>query len=235
MTTVKRPAAGDGVERPTRLADGRRTQGDVESTGPNPWYRRVSFWRSVAGMAVAIALGCAAVALETASELSSHSTFFHRRLELLHSRISELRTEADDAERHLAAMRAEQATRTKLDSLLSADDVVVLRLRPGPGSSARGIVAASRQVGSAIIEVAGLPAGAHQTYVMWWLSSQGSPRKAGELSPNADGRLSLAVQMPPRSAKIAGVIVTLEAGKAVARPYGKRMLKGELPTPEILG
>src|SRR5438309_8049151 len=103
MITGEREIVGGGEEAAAKPDGNRVTQVDVNPAASNPWYRRISFWRSIAGMALAIALGCAAVALDTASELSSRSTFFHHRLELLRGRISELRTEAADAERHLAA------------------------------------------------------------------------------------------------------------------------------------
>jgi hypothetical protein len=186
-------------------------------------------------MTVAIALGCAAIALETASELSLRSANFHRRIELLGSRMARLRTEAADAERELAAMHAERLARANVNRVLSAPDVMVLRLRPGAGTNARGLAAISRQAGGAIIEVAGLWAVPGHTSVMWWLMAQGPPAKAAEFDPGGDGRLSLAIQMPPRSARIAGAIITLEPSKSPDKPDGTIMLKGMLPRPQVLG
>jgi Anti-sigma-K factor rskA len=234
MTMGKRGIDGGGEELPTKPAEKPTLTASYQPVTSNPWYRRVSLWRSVAGMAVAIALGCAAVAMEMASELSSRTAFFHHRLELLHLRVSQLRTEADDAERHLAAMRAEPAARADLNRVLSAADVVVLRLRPSAGGEARGMAAVSREAGSAIIEIAGLPDAVGQSYVMWWILERGAPAKAGTLTPNADGRLSLTIPMPPKDAKVIGVIVTSERAKLIGQPDGKIMLKGELPRPEVL-
>jgi hypothetical protein len=235
MITGERRIPDDGAEAPSTQAAGpRQAETNQPPVAPYPWYRRASFWRSVAGMAVAIALGCAAIALETASELSSRSGNFHRRLELLGSRISRLRTEAADAERQVAAMHAEQLARANVNRVLSAPDVVVLRLTPGAGSNARGLVAVSRQAGDAFVEVAGLSPPAGHTSVMWWLLAQGPPAKAAEFDPAADGRLSLTIQMPPRGARIAGAIITLGPGKSPEQPDSRIILKGLLPRPQVL-
>ncbi len=228
MTTGKRQRVGDGGE-PLPLP------ADHDASAKSPWYRRIAFWRSVAGMAMAIALGCAVVTLETASELSSRSISFHRRLDLLRSRISGLRTQAADAERQLAAMRSERNARVKVNRVLSAPDVTVLRLRPGVASNARGLLAFSREAGGAAIEIVGLPAGAGQTCVMWWIAARGFPSKAAEFTPDTDGQLSIAVAMPPKGAKITGAIVTLEASKPIDQPKGRIVLKGALPKPETFG
>jgi len=104
-----RQAPRDGAEQPSTKPPGQKQAGGAHQSGAaNPWYRRVSFWRSVAGMAVAIALGCTAIALETASELSWLNASFHRRLGLLGSRIARLRSETANSERQLAEVRAEQ-------------------------------------------------------------------------------------------------------------------------------
>jgi hypothetical protein len=225
----------DGAEQSSTKPPGQKQAGGAhQSAAANPWYRRVSFWRSVAGMAVAIALGCTAIALETASELSWLSANFHRRLELLGSRIARLRTEAASSERQLSEVRAEQLARADINRILSAADVRLLRLTPGAGTDARGLVAISRHAGGAIIEVAGFPAAAGHTGAMWWLLAQGPPAKAAELNPGADGRLSRAIQMPPRGARIAGVIITLEPGMVPDKPNGRIILRGVLSRPQIL-
>jgi hypothetical protein len=192
------------------------------------------FWRSVAGMAIAIAFGCAIIALETASELSSRSMIFHHRLELLSLRIARLRTEAADAERQLAAMRAERLACTRINRVLSAPDVVVLRLAPGAGSNTHGLAAISGREGAAIIEISGLSYTVGHTSVLWWLLAHGPPAKGAEFGPGVAGRLSRAIQIPPHGAKIAGMILTLEPEKSPGKPGGRILLKGVLPRPQVL-
>ncbi|MBV8772650.1 MAG: anti-sigma factor [Deltaproteobacteria bacterium] len=230
MITGKSKIDGGGEELPTELAEN-LTPADDRPDLRSRWYRRVSFWRSIAGMALALAMGCAAVAIEMASELSSRTSFFHHRLELLRRQLFDLRADPDDAGRNLAATRAGLAG-LDLNRVLSATDVVVLRLRPSAGSKAHGMAAISKQLSAAIIEIADLPTASGQTYALWWLPAQGAPRKAAILSPDAEGRLSLAIQIPPKGASVAGAIVTLQPGKAAAdRPDGEVMLRGELPRP----
>jgi hypothetical protein len=201
----------------------------------NPWYRRVLFWRAVAGMAVAIALGCAVVAIETASELSSSSSNYHRRLSLLGSRVSRMRTQIANAERQLSAMRADRTARANMNRILSAPDAMLLRLTPHPGpATPRGLVAISKKAGRAMLEVAGLLAAADRRYVMWWLAMQGEPAKAAQFEPGADERVSVMAEMPPPGTRIVGVMITLEADKSPDKPAGAIMLKGELPKPRPL-
>jgi hypothetical protein len=235
MTTGERQIPCDGAERPSTKAAGQsQAETAQQPAASHPWYRRVLFWRSVAGMAIAIALGCVAIALETTSELSSRSANFYHRLELLSSRIARLRTEAADAEGQLAAMRAERLARIRVNRILSAPDAMVLRLTPGAGSNASGLIAISKQAGAAIIEIRGLSAPAGHTSILWWLLAHGPPAKGAELDPGADGRLSRAIQIPPRGAKIAGVIMTLEPEKSPGKPGGRILLRGMLPRPQVL-
>jgi hypothetical protein len=235
MIMGKRKISCDRAERPsTKAAKQNEAETAQQLAVSRPWYHRVLFWRSVAGMAIAIALGCAAIALEMASELSSRSANFHRRLELLSSRIVRLHTEAANAERQLAAMNDERLARIRVNRVLSAPDVMVLRLTPGAGSKTHGLVAISRQEGDAIIEISGLSATAGHTSVLWWLLAHGPPAKGAELDPGADGWLSRAIQIPPRGTKIAGVIITLGSEKSPGKPGGRILLKSVLPRPQVL-
>src|SRR5437588_12985418 len=120
MTTGKHQIATNGEEPPASAGATRKSQPNPQRAPLDPWYRRVSFWRAVAGMAVALALGCAAVALEVASELSSSSRTYHRRLDLLGSRVSQMRAHIASIERQLSAVRAENVTRNKMNHILSA-------------------------------------------------------------------------------------------------------------------
>ncbi len=202
--------------------------GAVAPASP-PWYQRVSFWRSLAGMALALALGCAAVALETASELSVRSTAFYHRLQFLRSRIAQLRTQAANAERYLAALRAERAARADVNQVLSADDAIVIPLKLDRTGDSSGMVVISRKAGNAIVEIAGLPPpAAGATYVLWWLPARGQPIKVGDVTPRRDGRLSLTVPISPGTPHIAGADITLEPRKADLRS-SKRVVEGKVP------
>jgi hypothetical protein len=234
MTKGERRISDDGVERPSTGLAGQEHAPDPQPGRAEQWYRRVSFWRSVAGMAIAIALGCAAIALENGAELLSRSEVFRNRLELMGGRIVQLRSEAADAERQLSQLRAEQLARADVNRVLCSPDVLILRLTPGAGSNARGLVAISRQTRNAVLEVAGLSAAIGYTTVMWWLMAQGPPTKAAAFYAPANGRLSLTVRIPPTGARIAAAIITLEPDKSSDKPDGRIILKGVLPRPQIL-
>jgi Anti-sigma-K factor rskA, C-terminal len=235
MITGEHQISCDRLEQPSaKAAEQNEAETARQLPASGPWYHRVLFWRSVAGMAIAIALGCAAIALEMTSELSSRSANFHRRLQLLSLRSVRLHTEAANAERQLAAMRDERLARIKVNSVLSAPDVVVLRLMPGTGSNIHGLIAISRQEGAAIIEISGLSATPGHTSVLWWLLAHGPPAKGAEFGPSADGRLSRAIQIPPRGTRIVGVIVTLGSEKSPSKPGGRILLRGVLPSPQVL-
>jgi anti-sigma-K factor RskA len=224
-----------GAERAsTGEAQHRRARCNLKPSKAHPWYHRVSFWRAIAGMAAAVALGSAVVALEIASELSSRSTLFQHRMELMRSRISSLRTRVADAEQQVAAMNADVLARREVNRVLSASDVMLLRLTPGADNSARGLIAISQKAGNAILEIEGLSTVLGKTYVMWWLPAQGLAASGAVFNPGPDGRRSIAIRMPPRAAPITAAIVTLEPSNAPAQPRGKIILRGVLPRPRIL-
>jgi hypothetical protein len=207
MTTGESEISGESVEQPQVESAENRTAEPAPQAKPRPWYRRASFWRAVIGMAIAIAFGWAAVASEIASNLSSHNRFLYHRIESLRAQISELRIEAVDAERRLATMRTELATGAEVNS---------------------------KQAGTAIIELAGLPARTDKTCTIWWLLAEGAPLRAAELRPGPDGRLSSAIPMPTRAIRIAGAIITLEPGKPANQPKGRLVLRGVMPNPLVL-
>jgi hypothetical protein len=181
-------------------------------------------------MAIALSLGCAAVALETASELSSRSMSFHRRLEVLGSRVNRMRTQMADAERELSTMQAERLARARLNRVLAAPDLMLMRLTPtrsGPGVV--GLVAISKTEGEAVLEAEGLSVNAGDNCVLWWVPERGTPIKAAEFDPGPEHQVSVSIQMPPRGARISSAIITAEAAKSPETPRGTVILQGNLP------
>jgi anti-sigma-K factor RskA len=234
MTTGERETLENVAQQPVESAEHSRGEPERQPAEATPRYRRAPFWRAVGGMALAIAFGWAAVASEIASELSSRNTSLYRLVESLRSRISELRIEVIDAERRDAATRAELATSVEIDSVLSAPDLIVLRLRPPSGTSAHGLLAISKQTETAIVELAGMSTETDKACTLWWLLAQGDEVRANLLHPDAKGRLSSAISMPPRGIRIVGAIITLEPGKHTNKPKGRLVLEGALANPQIL-
>jgi hypothetical protein len=204
----------------------RRTGSDAH-TRPAPWYRRVAFWRAVAGMALALALASLAVMVETTSDLSSRSAIFHRRLTQMSARIARMRIRLENEDRELLAMRRETAARDTLNAILSQPDAAVIRLEAASkDSTATGLVVVSGKTRRAVLEVAGLPPlGAARCYVLWWTPQKGNPAKAAQFPIGNDGRASVQAQPPPGDDAVAIAFVTAEPDPAPAAPSGAIELK----------
>jgi hypothetical protein len=211
---------------------GRRMGGGDTPAGAVPWHRRVTFWRAVAGMAAALALGSLIATVETSSDLVSRSAAFHRRLTLMSRHLAELRMRLRNKDRELLAMRREALARDTLNEILAEPDAALIRLAAASqGSTAAGLVLTSGKARRGVIEVAGLPAlGAGQSYALWWTIRKGSPLKAAEFHVGKDGRASLPVTPPPDGAAVAGAFVTAETDPSPDAPTGPIELKSGGPS-----
>lgn len=195
------------------------------------WYRRVGFWRALAGMALALALACAMVALETSSELTYRSASYHRRLVQLVARIKQMRGQMATADRRIAGMRNEAAVRDRLGHILAAPDTRLIRLGAPGGAGPSGLVAISRTLASAVCEVSNLPpAAAGQSYMLWWTVERRGPIKAAQFQTAADGQATVVAQLPGRDNPSAA-IVTVQPDNGPDKPAGAVKLKGGAATP----
>jgi hypothetical protein len=195
------------------------------------WYRRVGFWRALAGMALALALACAIVALETSSELTHRSASYHRRLVQLVARIKQMRGEMATADRRIAGMRNEAAVRERLGHILAAPDTRLIRLGAPGAAAPSGLVAISQNLASAVCEVSNLPpAKAGQSYMLWWTAERRGPIKAAQFQTAADGRATVIAQLPGRDNPSAA-IVTVQPDDGPDKPTGPVKLKGQTTTP----
>jgi hypothetical protein len=206
----------------------------ASADGSAKWYRRAPFWRAVAGMALAITLGCIAVALETSFELSDSSARYHRRISQLSLRINRMRGEIASADRELASMRTEVAARDSLNRIRAAPDASFLRLAPPiPGETATALVAISRHLGRAVLEVSGLPPPRPaQTYILWWMLDGGASMKAAVFHTGADDRATIIAQLPTHGSIAAGM-VTVEPESGADKPSGAVKLKGVTRKAEV--
>src|SRR5260370_6996931 len=85
--------------QPTVLAD---SEGSLSPVSAAPRYRRVSFWRAIAGMAFAAAIACAIVAVESSFEFFRRSDHYNHRLTYLPSRVPQSPGQIARAHRRLA-------------------------------------------------------------------------------------------------------------------------------------
>jgi len=188
-----------------------------------PWYLRVAFWRAVAGMAVAIALGCAAVAAEFSTELLTRTHRDHTRIRQLSSKLTRMRDEVAATDRQLAVMRGAAAVRDRLGQLLAASDARLIRLA-GPGHTmpaGGGVIALSGRLKGAAIELSGLPTPpADRVYRLWWTMDGRGALRAEPLYPDPSGQAATVLELPAHDEAIAGAAVTLEAASAPSTPVG---------------
>jgi len=204
------------------------------ATAPTIWYRRVGLWRALAGMAIALALACSVVALETSSELFERKVYYHHRMLGLLGRIHEMRGQIASADRELAGMRGENAAHNDLPIILAAPDVRLFRLNPPRGGSGKGFVAMSRKVGSAVIEVSDLPpppAGAN--YTLWWTYERHPPIVAARFRTAPDDILTSYTKLPSPGTEASAALVTLEANDQGAAPAGPMKLRGLAAKPQV--
>jgi hypothetical protein len=183
-------------------------------------------------MALAIALACAVVAFEFASDLSYRSAGFRHRLAQLGARIDRMRGQMAMADRQLADMRSQEATRNALNAILAAPDARLIRLVPPlPNALSSGIVVISKRQARAVLEVAGLPPSpapspANQVYTLWWTLQHRPPVKGVQFNTAADGRAALALQLPPHDELLAAGFVTRQANRLADQPDGPIELSG---------
>ncbi|MBF6560850.1 MAG: anti-sigma factor [Candidatus Binataceae bacterium] len=199
-----------------------------------PWYRRVAFWRAVAGMAVAIALGCAAVAAEFSTELRTRTHRDHTRIRQLSANLIRMRDEVAATDRQLAVMRGAAAVHDRLGQLLAASDARLIRLAaPGHAMTAGGgVIALSGRLKGAAIELSGLPTPpADRVYQLWWTTDGRGALRAEPLYPDPTGQAATVLELPAPDETIAGAAVTLEAASAPSTPGGASASAGSVVRP----
>jgi hypothetical protein len=211
--------------QPTVLADG---EAPLPPASAVPRYRRVSFWRAIAGMAFAAAIACAIVAVESSFELFRRSDHYNHRLTYLTSRVRQMRGEIASADRELASMRVEVAARDDLARVLAAPDAQLIKLAPPDrASSASGLVAISKKLDHAVLQVSGLPQPPRGSgYHLWLLVEKGEPFDAAQFQTDAQGEAVVAAQLPPRQGSVAASEVTVEPATGSSKPAGAIQLKG---------
>jgi hypothetical protein len=198
----------------------------------NAWYRRVALWRALTGMAIALALASAMVALEMSSELLQRSSYYRHRLLRLTGHIHEMRGQIDTADRQIADMRDEVAARQDLPLILAASDVRLFPLNPPTGGEGKGFVAMSRKVGNAVIEVTDLPQlKMEQNYTLWWTFTRRAPSRAVDFRVAADGHATAAAKMPSPGGEVTAALVTVETDVEHPTPGGAIKLRGVASKP----
>ena len=131
----------------------------------------------------------------------------------------------EEAARQVADARQSAAHAQIVGNVLAAPDLLRYWLRPAAGTSrAYAQVLFSRSRGM-VFSASRLPApGEGKTYQLWLLSA-GGPVNAGVLTPDAEGRVTLATDAPlTTQGRVTGAVVTLESAGGSTQPSTDRVL-----------
>jgi anti-sigma-K factor RskA len=195
---ARRPSSVVSFEsrRTPRTAPSRRTRGSV--TG----------WIAAAA-GVALAAGVSLYALDLRTRLDGTE----RRLADAVERLADSEQRVQVASRETTAVRASLA-------LLSAPDVIELRLAgqaPAPAAQARAFLSRSRGLLFAATNLPSIPN--DRVYQLWYLTP-GAPVSAGLLRPDADGAATVAFDTGPGTPTPTGLAVSIEPDGGVPAPTG---------------
>ena len=189
---------------------------------------RVGAWRAAAAVIAAGVVGIAIYAGQMTDRLRRANAENQQRLAAMGSRVEGLRAEVVRARNEVGTLQRVLGDRLRLENVLSAPDLRLIRLAPlAPAPGAGAIVAVSRANKAAVFQAAGLPAApAGKTYELWWITKEHGPVAAG-LFQAEDGHPVIApVSLPPAGEHVLLSAVTLEPAGGVSKPTGAMYLKG---------
>jgi hypothetical protein len=203
-----------------------------------PWYRRVTFWRAIAGMAFALALACAAVTAEYSTALIERTRHYHFRLHQLSSNISAMRGEIAVDDRKIARMRNAAEVDDGLRRIIAEPDSGLIRLEaPGRANSPSGVIAFSPGLRRAAIEIGGLPVLPNDgAYTLWWAYRKHPALLATGFTLAGADQAAFIITLPANDKTIEGAFVTknLTANSQApnAKAPGEPVLQGRVvPSP----
>jgi Anti-sigma-K factor rskA len=193
-----------------------------------PWYRRVAFWRAVAGMAFAIAIACAVVAAEFSSALIERTRHYHNRLHQLSSNLTAMRGEIASADREIAGMRTAVEVDDGWRQIIAEPDARLIRLEaPGHATGAGGVIAFSPGLRRAAIEIGGVPVlPSGRAYTLWWICGKRGALKAARIGLRTADKTAVMITLPAGGEAIEGAIVTVDSQPSTAKPSGDTVLRG---------
>ena len=130
----------------------------------------------------------------------------------------------EEAARQVAEAQQSAAHAQIVGNVLAAPDLLRYWLRASDGSRAYAQVLFSRSRGM-VFSASRLPApSAGKTYQLWLVSATG-PVNAGLLTPDGEGRVTLASDVPlTTQGRVSGAYVTLEAAGGSTQPSTERVL-----------
>ncbi len=211
------------------------TPAEPRSGGENrpKWYLRMGFWRAVAGMAFAAALAALIVLAEFSEILTHRITHYEHRISAMNETVQQLRRRVSSAERRTVTAVERASADETLKRVVSASDLRTIKLnnagtlKVDDKAPPSGTLAISNSQNAAVLQIAGVAVAAKgNVYRVWWQEKHRPEALAAEFIPDADGKATVPMQLPPRNASV--VMVTCEPGTDIAKPSGMPILKGKI-------
>ena len=204
---------------------------------PNPWWRRIAFWRAIAGMGLAAAIATSIVLVELSSTLAARTNRYLHKIATMNQTVAALRHHLMSIEHRNAAEAQRQSTDDILKRIIAAPDTRMIKLSGiGPETntvatssspSPMGALVASDKIGSAILQVAGFTApGKDKVYRAWWQEKHNPDALAAEFTPDSDGKATVPIPIPPKDTTT--ITVTIESTPETQHPTGPVILKGRI-------
>ena len=206
-------------------------------SGPQPLEgRRSGLWRALAGMAAALAIAAAIVAVDLSQELVSRVSNYRSKIATLNKKVDRLRRQAVTDEKRLADARAEikqrklMQSKDRMKAILIAPDRRTIKLAPNPGAPASATVTISAKMGGAVLSAHGLaPPPEGQVLDAWWMLKDAPPAKAAEFRSAVDGSASEYLDSPPQGSAPTSLSITMEPSEGGIAPSGPVKLAGKIP------
>jgi anti-sigma-K factor RskA len=200
------------------------------------WWRRLGFWRALAGMALALAVGALIVSAEFSATLAHRTSYLNRRIASLNSAVHHLRQRVSSEERKSQAAEEKTKADELLKRILAAHDLQTIKLmaagpplapnHPNAPGPAAATLASSESEGASILQVGGLDAAPqNHRYSVWWVGKHGHWEFASGFQVEPDGKATVPLKAAPKS--MASVLVTVEqdTGDPPAAPMGPAVLR----------
>jgi len=201
------------------------------------WWRRIAFWRAIAGMGLAAAIAVSIVLIELSNTLAARTNRYLHRLQVMNLTVAQMKHHLISIEHRSATDAQRAATDDILKRIIAAPDARIVKLSGiGPETntvavtstpSPSGALVSSEAVGSAILQVASFAApGKDKLYRVWWQQKHNSNALAAEFTPDSDRKATVPIPIPPKDATT--ISVTLESSPETQHPTGPVILKGRI-------
>jgi anti-sigma-K factor RskA len=191
-------------------------------------HRRASVWRIATAVMAAVVVGIAIYAGWTSDELVHVNEAHRQQLASLEGQLHGLRSELIATRNHFDTLQRVLGERIRLQNVMIAPDLRLIRLEPlAPAPAAGAIVAISAANKAAVLQAGGLPATPQgKAYEFWWITKEHGPVAAGLFQAESDHPVVAPVSLPPAGEHLLLSAVTLEPAAGVSKPTGAMYLKG---------